>query len=107
MPTDASRCRRRRRSCGVQMAGELGEDGQIGVELHAAESANSQRQQGPLMLERSEPGLNVRALLMELLVALRVARDERVQPVTQVFNPVEALSRGAADQTVDLKALVE
>ena len=60
---------------------ELGEDREVGVQSHALDAAHAQRQQRPFVLQPSELALDGSTAAVERLGPLRVARDERVQPV--------------------------
>jgi hypothetical protein len=72
---DGGRCGSRER------VGELGEDGEVGVKANLVQPAYAQGQQRPFVLEPAKLALNRPTALVERRGPLRVARDERVQPV--------------------------
>src|SRR5690348_17073724 len=60
---------------------ELRKDCQVGVQPNPVKTANAEREESPLMLEAAELTLDTAARGVQLLAALALARDERVQPV--------------------------
>src|SRR5687767_1684878 len=90
----------RRNSLGVrlrQRAGELGEDGQVGMQPDAVQATDTKRGERPIVLQAAELALDGGAATVELAVAQALARDQRVQPVA--LDPDRrglALAGGAA-----------
>jgi two-component system nitrate/nitrite response regulator NarL len=74
-------CRERNGPCLGKGARQLGEDRQICVQPHSIQAADAGREQRPFVLEPAELPLDSAARAVELARALRVARDEGVQPV--------------------------
>ncbi len=66
-------------------ARQLGEDRQIGVEPNPIQTPDAERQQCPFVLESSELSLHRAAAPVELARALRLSRNQRMQPVR--FDP--------------------
>lgn len=65
----------------AQRARELREDREVGVQPHALDAANAQRQRRPLVLRRPNFALHGTTAAVERLGALSVAGDQRVQPI--------------------------
>jgi hypothetical protein len=64
-----------------QRGGELGEDGQVYVQLHPDQSPHPQREHRPLVLQVPELPLDRTALVVVALPPVGAARDQGVQPV--------------------------
>lgn len=73
------------RACAVQRHGELSEDRQVGVQAHAVDATDAEREHSPLVLQASELALHGAALAVEGTVTLGVAWDEGVESVG--FDP--------------------
>src|SRR4051794_5090266 len=66
---------------GHQCAGELGEDGEVGVKPDSLKPTGAKRRECPFVLEASELALDTGTASVELAPAGRLARDQRVQTV--------------------------
>jgi hypothetical protein len=64
-----------------ERAGQLRGDGQAGVKRDPLDSANAEREQGPLILSTTKGALHRRAVGVQPSPPLRLARDQRVEPV--------------------------
>src|SRR5438067_2230669 len=63
-------------------AGEAGEDAEVGVKRDLLKPTDSDRAESPLMLEPAELPFHGCAATVEIAPPLRLARDERVEPVS-------------------------
>jgi signal transduction histidine kinase len=77
-----SLCGEVRRADLRQRAGELGEDRQVSVQPDAIQTTDAQREQCPFVLEVAELPFDGATGAIELRGALRLPRDQRVQPVS-------------------------
>jgi uncharacterized protein (DUF433 family) len=94
------------RSC--EGAGELRQNGEVGVKLDALKAAHAEREQRPLVLQAAELALDGGAALVELSPPGRLARDERMKPTRHggevLIDAVEHPGHHVAAGTfVDLK----
>src|SRR5436190_8504818 len=74
-------CREGHGSRSREMASQLREDREVGVQPDAIQSSDAQREQRPLMLEPSELALDSSARAVKVARALGVTGDQRVQAI--------------------------
>ena len=79
LPRLRRRCRSNARA--PESAAELGEDRQVGMKPDPFDPSHAEREQRPLVLQAPELALDGATAPVEGLPPLRLARDQRMQPV--------------------------